>query len=84
VCLAIPGEILRIEGEEPLGRMGLVRFGGITKQVSLTCVPDAKIGQYVLVHVGLAISVIDEAEAARVFEYLAQMNELAELAPESS
>ena len=79
MCLAVPGEIVSIAGDEPLSRTAKVRFGGVTKAISLACVPDAKIGEYVLVHVGLAISVIDEAEAKRVFDYLNQMNELAEL-----
>lgn len=79
MCLAVPGEIMSITGDAPLAITAKVRFGGITKDVSLACVPDAKIGEYVLVHVGLAISVIDEAEALRVFGYLDQMNELAEL-----
>ena len=84
MCLAVPGEIVSIEGTEPLQLTAVVRFGGITKQVSLACVPEAKVGQYVLVHVGLAITVIDEAEARRVFEYLEQIDELAELSAESS
>lgn len=79
MCLAVPGEILSITGDEELSRVAKVRFGGIVKDVSLACVPEATIGQYVLVHVGMAISVIDEAEAARVFEYLDRMNELEEL-----
>jgi hydrogenase expression/formation protein HypC len=79
MCLAVPGEIVSITGDEDLTRTAKIRFGGITKDVSLACVPEAKIGQYVLVHVGMAITVIDEAEAARVFDYLDQMNELAEL-----
>jgi hydrogenase expression/formation protein HypC len=84
MCLAVPGEIISIEGTGPLELTAAVRFGGITKQVSLACVPEAKVGQYVLVHVGLAITVIDEAEARRVFEYLEQIDELAELSVESS
>lgn len=79
MCLAIPGEITSITGDEPLLRTARVRFGGIVKDVSLACVPEAKVGQYVLVHVGLAISVIDEAEAERVFDYLERIDELAEL-----
>ena len=79
MCLAIPGQIIAISGEGPLERTGTVRFGGIEKQVSLACVPEARIGEYVLVHVGLAISTVDEAEARRVFEYLDEMEELAEL-----
>jgi hydrogenase expression/formation protein HypC len=81
MCLAIPGKILSIAGDEPLGRTGRVSFGGIVKEVSLAYVPEARVGQYVIVHVGFAISTLDEAEAHRVFDYLRQMDELQELTP---
>ncbi len=61
-------------------RAGKVNFGGITKEVNLAYVPEAKVGDYVIVHVGFAISIVDAEEAARVFEYLKEMNELEELA----
>lgn len=72
MCLAIPGKVLEVQGpaEFPSGR---VQFGGITKDVNLAYVPEAKPGDYVLVHVGFALSIIDEDEAMRVFEYLHQM-----------
>ena len=79
MCLAVPGRLLSVSGEDPLIRTGKVSFGGITKEVNLACVPEAVVGDYVLVHVGLAISRLDEEEATRVFEYLKQMNELGEL-----
>lgn len=79
MCLAIPGKITSISGEDPLIRTGKVNFGGIQKEVNLAYTPEAKIGDYVLVHVGFAISTVDEAEANRVFEYLRQMDELGEL-----
>ncbi len=79
MCLAIPGKILSIEGEDPILRTGKVSFGGITKEVNLSFVPDAKVNDYVLVHVGMAISIIDEAEAHKVFEYLKEMDELQDL-----
>jgi hydrogenase expression/formation protein HypC len=81
MCLAIPGKILSISDTsgDPLLRKGSVSFGGVVKEVALACVPQAEVGQYVLVHVGVAISVVNEQEAHRVFEYLAQMDELAEL-----
>ena len=60
-------------------RLGRVNFGGIIKEVNLACVPEAKVGDYVIVHVGLAIGTVDEQEAERVFEYLREMGELAEL-----
>jgi hydrogenase expression/formation protein HypC len=89
MCLAVPGKILNIAGDDPLTRSGKVSFGGITKDVSLAYVPEAKPGDYVIVHVGFALSVVDEAEANQVFEYLRQMDELQELGvgsppPESS
>jgi hydrogenase expression/formation protein HypC len=79
MCLAVPGKIIRIEGTDPVFRSGKVDFGGILKQINLAYVPEAKVGDYVLVHVGFAISTIDEAEAQEVFEYLRKMGELAEL-----
>jgi hydrogenase expression/formation protein HypC len=79
MCLAVPGKILSIAGDEPLLRTGRVSFGGIVKEVNLAYVPEAKLGDFVIVHVGFAISILDEAEANRVFDYLRQMDELAEL-----
>ncbi len=79
MCLAVPGKIVSIEGTDPLLRCGKVDFAGIVKQINLAFVPEAGIGDYVLVHVGFAISTIDEQEAQQVFEYLRQMGELAEI-----
>ena len=81
MCLAVPGKILSTTGED-FARMARVSFGGITKDVSLAYVPEATEGNYVLVHVGFAISVVDEAEAMRTFEFLQKMGELNELGPE--
>jgi len=78
MCLAVPGKLLSIAGDDPLARTGKVSFGGILKEVNLACVPEAKIGDYVIVHAGLAISVLDEEEAARTLEYLQQIQELGE------
>lgn len=80
MCLAIPGKIIDVAGDEPLARTGRVDFGGIIKEVSLAYVPDAGPGDYVIVHVGFAISKVDEEEAQQVFAYLREMEELAELA----
>jgi hydrogenase expression/formation protein HypC len=80
MCLAVPGRLLSIAGDDPLARTGKVSFGGILKEVSLACVPEAKVGDYVIVHAGLAISVLDEAEAARTLEYLQEIEELGESA----
>ena len=79
MCLAIPGKITSISGEDPLTRIGKVDFGGILKDVSLAYVPEAQLGDYVIVHVGFALSRVDEAEAQQVFEYLREMQELSEL-----
>jgi hydrogenase expression/formation protein HypC len=78
MCLAVPGKIVSIHGED-IARQARVDFGGIVKEVNLAYVPEAQVGQYVLVHVGFAISVVDEAEAAKVFAYLKEMDELGEL-----
>jgi hydrogenase expression/formation protein HypC len=82
MCLAIPGKIISLEQvADQVFSIGKVSFGGITRQVNLSMVPDAVIGDYVLVHVGVAISKVDEAEAMQTFEYLKQMGELDELHP---
>jgi hydrogenase expression/formation protein HypC len=79
MCLAIPGKIESISGDDPLSRMGKINFGGIFKEACLAYVPEAKVGDYVIVHVGFALSRVDEDEAHKVFEYLKQMEELGEL-----
>jgi hydrogenase expression/formation protein HypC len=79
MCLAVPGKIISIEEADALLRRGRVNFGGIMKDVNLGYVPEAKVGDYVIVHVGFAISTVDEEEAERVFEYLREMDELGEL-----
>lgn len=79
MCLAVPGKITSISGDDPLLRTGKVDFGGILKEVSLAYVPEAKPGDYVIVHVGFALSRVDEEEAKQVFEYLREMQELSEL-----
>jgi hydrogenase expression/formation protein HypC len=76
MCLAIPGKIESVSGDDPLMRMGKINFGGILKEASLAYVPEAKIGDYVIVHVGFALSRLDEDEAQKVFEYLRQIEEL--------
>ena len=82
MCLAIPGKITSIETQyNGMVRMAKVLFGGITKEASLEMVPKAQIGDYVLVHVGVAISIVDEQEAKKTFEYLEGIGELEELMP---
>ena len=79
MCLGVPGKIVSMSGNEGLDRVGRVNFGGIIKEVNLAYVPEAGMGDYVIVHVGFAISRLDEQEAERTFEYLRQMDELREL-----
>jgi hydrogenase expression/formation protein HypC len=79
MCLAVPGKIISIEAADATFRNGRVDFAGIIKNVNLSYVPAAKIGDYVVVHVGFALSIVDEAEAKLVFEYLREMGELSEL-----
>lgn len=85
MCLAIPGLILSIEASEndnvPVAN---VSFAGIIKKVSLEMLPEAEKGDYVLVHVGVALSIIDEAEAHKVYQFLKDFGELAELENEES
>jgi hydrogenase expression/formation protein HypC len=77
MCLAVPGRILSVAGED-LARTGEVDFAGVVKQVNLACVPEAQVGNYVLVHVGVALNTVDEEEAERTLDYLRQIGELAE------
>jgi hydrogenase expression/formation protein HypC len=80
MCLAIPGKIQQIDTiHNGLVRMAKVSFGGILKEASLEMLPTAAVGDYVLVHVGVAISKIDEAEAAKTFQYLQEIGEIDEL-----
>ena len=77
MCLAIPGKIVHLIHETGIERRGKVDFGGILKEVNLSFVPEAEMGDYVIVHVGFAISRIDEREARKVFEYLSEYEALA-------
>ena len=78
MCLAIPGKIVEFHENHGV-RMSKVDFGGITREACLEYVPDAKLGDYVLVHVGFAISKVDEEEAARIYRYLEEMGQLGEV-----
>jgi hydrogenase expression/formation protein HypC len=77
MCLAVPGQIVAVAGDEPLTRTGRVSFAGVLKNVSLAYVPEAQVGDYVLVHVGVALQTVDAAEAEKTLEYFRQMEELA-------
>lgn len=78
MCLAIPGKVIQTFREHDV-LMGKVDFGGVVKRVCLEHVPESAAGDYVLVHVGFALQRVDEAEAARVFEFLDRMDQLGEL-----
>jgi hydrogenase expression/formation protein HypC len=81
MCLAIPGRILSMTDDDPIMRTARVDFGGVVKEINLAFTPEAGPGDYVLVHVGFAITVIDDLEAARVFAHLERIGEIeAELA----
>jgi len=80
MCLSIPGKLIEITSQlDETFRVGKVSFDGIIKEVSLTLVPEATIGDYVMVHVGAAISIIDEEEAKKTFDILMQLEELNDL-----
>ena len=79
MCLAVPGELLEISGDEALTRTGKVSFGGTVREVNLACVPEARPGDFVIVHVGLALSVVNRKEAERVFDYLREVGALREM-----
>lgn len=80
MCLAIPGKLIEITQQlDETFRYGKVSFGGIMRDVNLSMVPEAKPSDYVLVHVGVAISIVDEEEALKTFEYIKKIGELDEL-----
>jgi hydrogenase expression/formation protein HypC len=79
MCLAIPGKLLEITDDGSGIRMGRANFGGIVKQVCLEYTPEVTTGDYVLVHVGFALSKVDEEEAERTYKLLEEMDQLGEL-----
>lgn len=81
MCLAIPGRILSVSGDEPIMRVGRVDFGGIIKEINLAFVPEAGVGDYVVVHVGCALTKIDQEEAYRTLALLAEVESAAQAAP---
>ena len=84
MCLAIPGMIMATSGGDSLMRTARVDFGGVVKEINLAYTPEAEVGDYVLVHVGFALTVIDAAEAEKVFEHLERIGEIeAELRAEA-
>ncbi len=84
MCLGVPGKVLKVEQNEIGVPMGKVSFGGIAKEVCFAYVPEAEVGDYVIVHAGFALSRLDEKEAQEVFDLLAQLGEVeAELVEEA-
>ncbi len=79
MCLGVPGQVVRVEKNDLGMTMGVVKFGGISKEVCLMYTPEAGIGDWVLVHVGFAISKLDEESAREVFATLQEMGDLADL-----
>jgi len=77
MCLAVPGKVLSIVGDDPFARVGKVAFAGIVKEASLALLPDVGVGDYVLVHAGFAITRLDEAEAKRTMAYLEELDAVA-------
>jgi len=77
MCLGVPGEVLSIEEDAQGLRQARVRFGSVVREVTLNLVPEAQVGEYVIVHAGFAISVIDAEEAQSVFQLLQEMEEAA-------
>ncbi|MCF6285428.1 MAG: HypC/HybG/HupF family hydrogenase formation chaperone [Candidatus Hydrogenedentes bacterium] len=76
MCLAIPGKVVEIIEDTPLTRQARVSFDGVIKSISLALLPEATVGEYVLIHAGVAISVVDEEEAQETFAYLKEIDEL--------
>jgi hydrogenase expression/formation protein HypC len=86
MCLAVPGKVLSVEGEDPAFRSAIVDFCGVRKTISLAFTPEVQPGDFVLVHVGFALNRIDEEQAAQTYQYLLQIGALSEedLAPDVS
>jgi len=82
MCLGIPGRVVSREAEDGL-LMGRVDFGGVARKVCLEHVQDVVVGEYVLVHVGFALSKIDAVEAQKIFELLIELDQLSELGPDA-
>lgn len=78
MCLGVPGCIEAITGDEPLTRMAKVGFSGVSREVSLAYVPEARVGDHVLVHVGFALQIIDEMEAQRILDEIGKIEELSQ------
>lgn len=73
MCLAVPGKVLKISQQDDLNCLGKVDFSGVIKEINLSYIPEVKVGDYVIVHVGFALSILDEEEAQQTLEYLSQL-----------
>jgi hydrogenase expression/formation protein HypC len=78
MCLAVPGELLEIIGHDLLTRQGRVAFAGVVKNINLALLPDAQVGDYILVHAGFAIAIVDESSAQKSLDYLESMGTMIE------
>ncbi|NTV29526.1 MAG: HypC/HybG/HupF family hydrogenase formation chaperone [Candidatus Omnitrophica bacterium] len=78
MCLAVPGRVESIRGDEPLQRTGKVNFDGVVRDVNLAFLPDVKPGDYVIVHVGMALSKVDPAEAQQIIEDIRLINQMSQ------
>lgn len=76
MCLAVPGKIIELSEDNGILRTGIISFGGIVKEASLAFLPEAKVGDYVIVHAGVALNTVDEEEAAKILETLEEIGEL--------
>jgi hydrogenase expression/formation protein HypC len=76
MCLAVPGKVINIRGEDRMNRMAKVDFSGIIKEVNVSFTPEVKEGDYVIVHTGFALSVLDKEEAEKTFRYLKEIGEI--------
>ena len=83
MCLGVPGKVLSIEPDSIGMTMGKVSFGGVAKEICLAYVPEAQVGDYVIVHAGFALNTLDEAEAMEVFALLKEMGELEDVTSEA-
>ncbi len=84
MCLGVPGQVVEpVQGEEAMAT-AIVDFSGLRRRICMSCVPEAKVGDYVIVHAGIAISQIDPEEAVKVFTYLEELGELADFQEDQS
>ncbi len=83
MCLALPGQLLSLAGDTPFERTGRVCFGGLIKEIHLAYVPEARVGDYVIVHAGFALGVLDEEAAQRTLMEFAALGKVQALAAEN-